>query len=188
MASVLANGHKLSPRRLSIVNADEVVINTIPVNFVEYEEETQQVGSRTIVTRTPIQRTALISDYVPSSLYETFMAMYDDFLEIQEARKQVQPEGQDIPLDAKEQQVALLRYLKGEELLKFQDLQYQLVLAVWQNTEPDMDLERLKRGLEEDQLTKLFTHFFSRLSRQKKKPASRAGNTLSEPEPEAGEA
>lgn len=185
MTSVLANGHKLSPRRLSIVNADEVIINTIPVNFVEYDETSQQVGSRTIVTRTPIQRTALISDYVPASLYETFMAMYDDFLEIQEARKLAQEP--DEAADPKEQQAALLKQLKGAELLKFQDLQYQLVLAVWQNTEADMDLERLKRGLEEDQLTKLFTHFFSRLSRQKKKSAPRGGNTSSAPEPEAGE-
>ncbi len=187
----------MSPRQRVIINADEVVINRIPVNFVEYEEETQQVGKRTIVSRLTLQRTALINDYVPAELYDTFMAMYDDFLEIQAARKAdsdvdeaaaSSSEETEVALTTVEEGQALARQFKGEMLVKFQSLQYQLVLAVWRLTEPDMDEERLRQGIDEERLMGLFQHFFSRLSQQKKKSAQRAGNTSSAPEPGAGEA
>lgn len=189
MTSVLSNGKgKVTgfpgPRAM-IVNADEVVIRQIPVNFVEWEEgEAQQVGKRVIVPRVSFQRTALISDYVPAALYDAFMAMYDDILAVMQASRSISA-AQDATEPAS--QADLLSQLSAEQLQKFQAMQYQLVLAVWKLSEPDMDEARLREGLEEEQVLGLFTHFFSRLSRQKKGRAKNAAPISSANAPDADE-
>lgn len=192
MASILSNGrgkqtalgHVLGPRAL-IVNADEVTIRQIPINFVEWEEgEPQQVGKRTIISRQSFQRQALISDYVPASLYDTFMAMYDDMQVIVQANRSA---SEAAAAEGEEVQPTLLKRLSAEHLQKFQALQYALVLAVWKLSEPDMDEQRLREGLEEEQVLALFNHFFSRLSRQKKSKAKNGASTSPANEPEQGE-
>ncbi len=186
MASVLSTGKGKTifpgPRAL-IVNADEVTIRQIPVNFVEWEEgEAQQVGKRVIVPRVSFQRTALISDYVPAALYDSFMGMYDDILSIMQASRSIS-EAQEV--EGQPTQADLLSRLNAEQLQKFQSMQYQLVLAVWKLSEPDMDEQRLREGLEEEQVLGLFNHFFSRLSRQKKGKAKNAAPTSSANAPES---
>lgn len=198
MALALGNGHSKMgrvgtlSRKAFIVNADEVEIRAIPVNFVEWEEETEQVGSRTITRRTPVQRRALINDYVPASLYDTFMAMFDDVRSFYEATQGtlVQDGEQALqmaPESEEDQQKRRLANLKGEQLRQFQGLQYQLVLAVWRLTESGMDEKRLREGLDEDQILGLFNHFFTRLSRLKKSRAKPGVSTSSANEPEPGE-
>lgn len=148
-----------------IVNQDEVVTGTIKVPFTEWEgSETVQVGSRTITRRKAIKRTAELIDFVSSAVYDECLAYYDEVLEMQRSARQLLEEKPTEGNEATPQKKNFLLMMPKEQRQRLLELMRVMVLKIWQQTEEDMDLERLRDGLEPTDLSMLFFRFISRLS------------------------
>lgn len=120
-------------------NFSEILTEPVEVDIVEYEET--EVGTRAngkpIIRRDPVARTTYINTYVPMRVFHKMIASQEK---------------------VKRAQAMLSEQEKDSELMI--SWMTEQVLAVWQLTEPDMDLDTLLEGLTFPKILGLFSVFF----------------------------
>ena len=139
------------------VNLDEVTDDTVTVTIKEYRTDPET--HRRVAT----SRKVVLDSFVPMKIFNKMMAGRQKMLRLQKLRQQATDNGGEV----------------NEDDPQFTWIM-QSVLNVWNQTEPEMTMERLEDGLNFAFINKLFTIFFGDLmitSRKGSKAAS-AGNTL----------
>jgi hypothetical protein len=120
-------------------NFSEILPEPVEVDIVEYEET--EVGTRPngkpIIRRDPVARTTYINTYVPMRIFHKMIASQEKI-----KRAQAMMNGEEKNSDA------MISWMTEQ------------VLAVWQLTEPDMDLDTLLEGLTFPKILGLFSVFF----------------------------
>lgn len=109
----------------------------VEVDFMEWDQSKDEQGEEMLVPRL---RRASISSYVPMKIFHEMLAG--------------------------RAQILKLKSMDGsntENTAEMMGWMVDVVLAVWQRTEPKMTRERFENGLQMDQVLELFNRFFGAL-------------------------